>query len=112
MPNADGKLAPGMYATVRFRQHRDTPPLLVRGDAIVTNGSGVQVALLSDSPRGQGMKSVHMAQVQSGRDYGTDVEILGGLKAGDLVVVNPGDEIREGAVVRPNASGGRGASGR
>lgn len=112
MPNADGKLAPGMYATVRFRQHRDTPPLLVRGDAIVTNGSGVQVALLSDSPRGQGMKSVHMAQVQSGRDYGTDVEIIGGLKAGDLVVVNPGDEIREGAVVRPNASGGRGASGR
>ncbi|HVW08602.1 MAG TPA: efflux RND transporter periplasmic adaptor subunit, partial [Bryobacteraceae bacterium] len=29
LPNKDGKLFPGMYASVHFRNHRDVPPLLV-----------------------------------------------------------------------------------
>jgi multidrug efflux pump subunit AcrA (membrane-fusion protein) len=113
MPNPGGKLFPGMYASVRFRQHRDSPPLLVRGDALITNASGIQVAVLSDAPQGQGLKTVHLTPVQPGRDFGADMEILAGIKAGDIVVVNPGDEAqREGAVVKPYAIPPRGGSGR
>jgi multidrug efflux pump subunit AcrA (membrane-fusion protein) len=113
MPNKDEKLFPGMYATVHFRQHRDSPPMLVRGDALITNASGIQLAVLSDSPRGQGLKTVHLAPIQPGRDFGTDMEIISGVRPGDLVVINPGDEIREGAVVRPFATPpARGGSGR
>jgi hypothetical protein len=102
-----------MYATVHFRQHRDSPPMLVRGDALITNASGIQLAVLSDSPRGQGLKTVHLAPIQPGRDFGTDMEIISGVRPGDLVVINPGDEIREGAVVRPFATPpARGGSGR
>ena len=44
---------------------------------------------------------VHFEPVTVGRDYGTDIEITGGLKEGDRVIINPSDEVREGAEVRP-----------
>lgn len=112
LPNQNGKLLPGMYASVRIRNHRDSPPLIVRGDALITNASGIRVAVLSDAPQGGGLKTVHLTPVQPGRDFGAEMEILGGLKSGDLVVANPGDDVREGAVVRadsvPAARGGAG----
>ncbi len=112
LPNKDGKLFPGMYASVHFKNHRDLPPLLVRGDALITNASGIQVAVLRDAPQGGGLKSVHLTPVQPGRDYGAEIEIIGGLKGGETVVSNPGDVVREGAVVRPYAAPARGGSGR
>ena len=113
LPNKDGKLFPGMYASVHFRDHRDSPPLIVRGDALITNAGGIQVAVLTDAPQGGGLKTVHIVAVQPGKDYGAELEILGGLKGGELVVSNPGDEVRQGAVVRPYAAAGAaGGSGR
>jgi multidrug efflux pump subunit AcrA (membrane-fusion protein) len=113
LPNGDGKLFPGMYASVRFRNHRDSPPLIVRGDTLMTSAAGIRVAVLTDAPQGEGLKTVHMTTVQPGRDYGADMEILSGLTAGEMLVVNPSDEVREGAVVRPYANpAARGGSGR
>lgn len=128
-PNHDGKLLPGMYAEVRFRDHRASPPLLVPGDALIVNGSGLQIATLVDasndagrtgsndagrtgsndaggSDAGGATKKVHFDTVQVGRDYGAETEILSGVAEGQLVVVNPGDEVREGAIVRYELSGG------
>jgi multidrug efflux pump subunit AcrA (membrane-fusion protein) len=42
---------------------------------------------------------VHLKPVVIGRDYGTDVEILGGLDPGDSIVLNPGDSLEEGQAV-------------
>ncbi|HEY3835071.1 MAG TPA: efflux RND transporter periplasmic adaptor subunit [Bryobacteraceae bacterium] len=98
IPNRDGKLLPGMYSNIRFRSHRDSPPLLVPGDTIVAGNNGMQVAVLQDA--GQGARKIHMQAVQIGRDYGTETEVLGGLAGTELVVVNPGDEVQEGAMVR------------
>ena len=119
VPNADERLKPGMFATVRLRNHRDVPPLLVRGDTLIVNAAGISAAVLERTDNGDAR--VHITKVQIGRDYGAETEIAGGLKAGDLIVVNPGDEVREGAIVKPivqsapgaaGASGGRGGSGR
>jgi multidrug efflux pump subunit AcrA (membrane-fusion protein) len=104
-----GKLMPGMYATVRFRNHRDHPPLLVRGDSLIANASGISAAVLQDA--GNGLKKVHLQKVQIGRDYGTETEIASGLRAGDITVQNPGDEVREGAIVLPAKTGAAAASG-
>jgi hypothetical protein len=107
-----------MYATVRFRSHRATPPLLVRGDALMPSASGITAAVLQDAGQGNGQKKVHLQRVQVGRDYGVETEITSGLRQGDTVVINPGDEVREGAIVTavkataqgaPGASGGSGA---
>src|SRR6185312_715057 len=56
LANQNGKLFPGMYASVHFRNHRDSPPLIVRGDALITSATGLQVAVLTDAPQGGGLK--------------------------------------------------------
>ena len=103
--NKDGKLYPGMYAQIRFSNHRNVPPLLVPGDALIAGANGLQVAVLRDNEGGEeGTKKLHMQSVQVARDYGAETEVTQGLLATDVVVVNPGDEVREGAIVRPEAS--------
>jgi len=49
-------------------------------------------------------RTVHFQKVQPGKDYGTTLEILDGLHDGDYVVVNPGDAVKEGAIVQMAAS--------
>jgi multidrug efflux pump subunit AcrA (membrane-fusion protein) len=39
--------------------------------------------------------------VELGRDYGARIEIVSGVAAGDRVVVNPTDDVREGTEVNP-----------
>ncbi|MGH9663737.1 MAG: efflux RND transporter periplasmic adaptor subunit, partial [Bryobacteraceae bacterium] len=94
VPNPDGALMPGMYATVDLNVTRKNPPLTIPGDALVVRADGTQVALVRlDS-------TVHFQRIQVGRDYGDRLEVTGGLKAGDRVIVNPGDTAREGAKVK------------
>jgi multidrug efflux pump subunit AcrA (membrane-fusion protein) len=102
VPNRDGKLLPGMYADIHFRSHRDAPPLLVPGDTLVATNEGPQVAVLLNAQ--DGAKKIHMQSIQTGRDYGVETEVTGGLKGDELIVVNPGDEVREGALVKAEAA--------
>jgi RND family efflux transporter MFP subunit len=96
-PNPDSALLPGMYAEVRLVNVRTQPPLLVPGDALVTRPDGIRVAVVDDGNR------VRFQEVRPGRDFGTETEILSGLKRGELVVVNPTDQVREGVEVKPLA---------
>ena len=95
--NQDGRLLPGMYAQIRFQSHRDAPPLLVPGDTLIAGNAGLQVAVLADAPGGA--KKIHLQPVRIGRDFGTETEVLSGLAGDELLVVNPGDVVREGALV-------------
>ncbi len=40
--------------------------------------------------------TVHLQNVRLGRDYGAATEVVSGLSQGDLVIVNPNDNVREG----------------
>jgi RND family efflux transporter MFP subunit len=105
--NRDGKLLPGMYADIRFKSHRDSPPLLIPGDTLVAANSGMQVAVLNSDPSGADAAAmkIHMQPVRIGRDFGTETEVLGGLTGNEILVVNPGDDVREGALVKADLSG-------
>jgi multidrug efflux pump subunit AcrA (membrane-fusion protein) len=92
--NQDGSLMPGMYANIQFSGQRVDPPLLAPGDSLVTRSNGTQLAVV-----GPGNK-IHYQMVQLGRDYGNEIEILSGLEGGESVVINPSDDVREGAEVR------------
>ncbi len=84
-----------MYAEVNFTTPRQEPPLIIRADALVVRGDGNHVAVVDKDG------VVHFQTVQVGRDYGDELEILGGLEMGEQVVVSPGDTVRENAKVRP-----------
>jgi RND family efflux transporter MFP subunit len=93
--NSAGVLMPGMYAQVDMSVPRKNPPLLIPGDTLVVRSDGPQVAVVA--PDG----TVHFTLVQLGRDYGDRVEVLSGLQAGQQIVVNASDIVREGAKVKP-----------
>jgi RND family efflux transporter MFP subunit len=93
--NSAGMLLPGMYATVNFSTPRAEPPLVIRGDTLVLRSDGPQVAVV-----GAG-NIVHYQRVDLGRDYGDRVEVTGGLTAGQNLVINPGDSVRDNAKVKP-----------
>jgi hypothetical protein len=40
-----------------------------------------------------------MRKVALGRDYGSDIEVMGGVEEGERAVVNPNDYVRDGVQV-------------
>ena len=113
--NPTGVLLPGMYTTVRFATNREVPPLLVPDASLVVEANGTTLAVLQplsqvdlEKAASNGIdkgvlarsRIVHFQSVQPGRDYGTTLEILDGLHDAEYVVVNPGDAVKEGAIVQ------------
>lgn len=109
-------LLPGTYAQVQIEHVRLNPPLLVPGDSIIAVPAGLEVAILTNVKQQESQeqqqhyppdaKQIHIVPVQVGRDYGAEIEIVSGLKAGEEVVVNPSDVVQEGAVVKPQEAPG------
>jgi len=100
VPNADGRLMPGMYAQVMFKLHREAQPLLMPSNALLIRSEGTLVAFVGKDG------VVRYRKVQVGRDFGTEIEINAGLEEGDTVMSNPGTVIREGQKVEPQREKG------
>lgn len=92
--NPNHVLLPGMYAQVRLADARSAPAILVPGDTLVVRSDGPQVALVREDG------SIHYQKVVLGRDFGAQTEIISGLAGGESLVINPGDDIQEGAMVK------------
>jgi RND family efflux transporter MFP subunit len=97
IPNPDGALTPGTYCTIELHIPRKTPSLLVRADAIIFNGNGLQVAVIED-----GIARIRKISVV--RDLGTEVEVSDGVKQGDQVILNPPVDLVEGSRVAARAA--------
>ena len=93
VPNPKAILLPGMYAQVNFATTRANAALLIPGDALIFGAEGPRAAVADADGR------VHFRKVRVGNDFGNEVEILSGLAAGDRVIANPADTVREGARV-------------
>ena len=104
VPNQTGSLLSGMYAQVELTTPRNEPPLLIPGDTLVVRPDGTQVATVMPD------YTIHFQHIELGRDYGDRIEVLSGLQAGQQVVVNPADVVREGAKVNPVSLNERPAS--
>ena len=91
--NPDGTLAPGMYPTVKWPVRRTRPALYVPRTSVVTTTERTFV-VRSQNGRAQ------WVDVRKGAAEGDLVEVLGDLKAGDLVVRRATDELRDGAPLK------------
>ena len=93
----DGRILPGMYATAIFDLPRGTvAPVLLPANALVIRTAGPQAVVLD------GNNVAHFRSIVLGRDLGNATEVVSGLKAGDIVVLSPGDGVVEDAKVEPN----------
>jgi len=94
LPNADGALRPGMYASVGISLERKTGVLLVPAEALVTE-NGRPFAFTVDRNK------AHKVALRLGLDDGVHVEVLDGLAANALVVVLGAQSLADGQACRP-----------
>lgn len=98
VPNPEGKLYPGMYAQVRLLDLKATPSLHVPATALIVDSKGLRLAVVGRDNK------VRLQEIQLGRDFGNEVEVLRGIKPDDTVVDNPSDDVVDGAAVNPVAA--------
>jgi RND family efflux transporter MFP subunit len=94
--NQGRTLLPGMYARAQIEGHVMRRMVLIPGDTLLTPAGGPQVATVLKGGK------VKFKKVEVGRDYGLEIEITDGLTGDEVLVVNPSDDVREGATVRAN----------
>jgi multidrug efflux system membrane fusion protein len=93
VPNKDGRLLPGSFGEVHFAVGTNVNKVTVPVNAMLFRSEGPQVAVI-----GPGGK-IQLRHISIGRDYGTTLEILGGVAPTDQVVVNPSDSLEDGQPV-------------
>ncbi|NCW44896.1 MAG: efflux RND transporter periplasmic adaptor subunit [Gemmatimonadaceae bacterium] len=98
VPNRSRKLLPGMYAQVQFAVPSTGTSLRIPAIALIVRGDGTQVARVKDN-------AVELVPVTLGRDFGTTLEVLDGVQAGDALIVNPPESLSNGLRVRAVARG-------
>ena len=91
--NASGELLPGSYAQVHLKLSSAHAALIVPVNTLLFRPEGVMVAVL------QADRAV-LTPIKLGKDYGSEVEVVSGLNATDLVILNPSDSLVSGAQVR------------
>lgn len=92
--NRKGELLPGSLAQVHFKVPA-AETFIVPVSAIIFRREGTQVGTLAPN------NTAHLAPVTIGQDDGKTVQIVSGLKAGDLVIQDPPDSLIEGEKVAP-----------
>ena len=92
--NANGELLPGAYAQVHLKLQTSQPALVLPVNTLLFRAEGAQVGVVGPDQR------VLLKTVALGRDFGTEVEVVSGLEAGDAVILNPSDSIVAGTAVR------------
>ena len=90
VPNKDGRLLPGSFGEVHFAIGTNVNKVTVPVNAMLFRAEGPQVAVVGSDNR------VRLRRINIGRDYGTTLEILGGVSATDRIVINPADSLEDG----------------
>jgi RND family efflux transporter MFP subunit len=93
IPNPESALIAGSYVQVSLPVNVDNRVLVVPTNVLLFRPEGTQIALVDSGGR------VRLKPVKLGTDFGTDVEVLSGLDAGDRLILNPADSLADGDVV-------------
>lgn len=92
--NADDLLLAGSFSQVRFTDLRPDAALTLPANCLLIRAEGPQAAVVGQN------NHVQLHALKLGRDFGSTVEIIDGIKAEDRVILNPPDAITEGAELR------------
>ncbi|HXP79483.1 MAG TPA: efflux RND transporter periplasmic adaptor subunit [Verrucomicrobiae bacterium] len=87
-------LKPGGYVEVHLKLPSPVNTFTLPVNATIFKSAGLQVAIVKNG------KTISLIPVTPGRDFGTVIEIVAGLKGDEWVVLNPSDSLTDGAVVR------------
>jgi len=94
VPNRDGRLLPGSFGEVHFAVGSNVDKVTVPVNAMLFRAEGPRLAVVGPDSK------VHLRPINIGRDYGTSLEILGGVSIGEQVIINPSDSLEDGQSVK------------
>ncbi len=92
LPNADGGLLPGAYVQVAL-PGGPAKTLTVPVNALLFRAEGPRAAVVGPDNK------VRLQEVKIGQDFGSTLEIVSGIQAGDRIVLNPPDSLVDGVEV-------------
>jgi RND family efflux transporter MFP subunit len=93
VPNPKGPLLTGSFAEVHLNIPAQNPTYLLPVNTLIFRTDSLQVGVVKDG-------KVTITDVIPGHDFGSDIEIVAGLKADDQVVLNPPDSLVTGQAVQ------------
>jgi RND family efflux transporter MFP subunit len=93
VPNKEGRLLPGSFGEVHFHTGTNAQAITIPVNAMLFRQEGAQAAVVGSDGK------VHLRGITIGHDYGTSLEILGGLALEDRIIINPSDSLEEGQQV-------------
>ncbi len=93
VPNKTGQLLPGGYAQVHLEVKVTGARLQVPVNALLFRSEGLRAVVIDNNHK------THLQPLTIGRDYGTTLEVLQGLKATDWIVLNPADSLDDSVQV-------------
>ena len=93
VPNPDGRLLPGSYGEVHLLSGINSQRLTIPVNTMLFRQEGPRVAVVGADGK------IHLRPITIGRDFGTTLEILGGVEPEDRIVINPADSLEEGQPV-------------
>jgi hypothetical protein len=79
---------------VHFSPKIDTAKVTVPVNAMLFRQEGAQLAVVGADNR------VQLRPITIGRDYGTTLEILGGVSLEDRIIINPAESLENGQTVK------------
>jgi membrane fusion protein, multidrug efflux system len=92
--NQENKILPYSFGEVTLKTDTKHPLLTLPANAILFRAQGLQVGVVLPD------NTVELRSVQIGRDFGTTIEILGGVSRTDRVIENPSESLVSGIKVR------------
>ena len=92
--NSARLLKPGGYVEVHLKLPSPVNTFTLPVNATIFKSAGLQVAIVKNG------KTIALVPITPGRDFGSELEIVAGLKGDEWVVLNPSDSLTEGTVVR------------
>ena len=99
--NPDGRIKPGAYVFVHMKvpdgAKSASRSLVIPANTLLFRSEGLRVGVVRND-------RAELVPITIGRDYGSTVEVVNGLKASDQVIVNPSDSLISGAPVHANAA--------
>lgn len=98
--NRDRRMLPGMFAHALLTVPAAGDGIRIPAIALIIRADGPQVAQVENG-------IVHMVPIKLGRDFGTSLEVLSGVQPGAHIIVNPSEQLADGAPVRAIARGER-----
>jgi hypothetical protein len=93
----------GAYAQLHLKFPTSGAVLMLPANALIFQSDGLRAAIVAGD-------KIALKPVALGRDFGTQVEVVSGLREVDAVVVNPPDSLAAGQKVRIAAPSAKGES--